>query len=115
MNKKFYGYHGDLDFFKLDKLPEGAKFIGKFKHHVAQEGETTGHMHRIKSDQEFEVYQIEEIVKDETIKRWLYLLNAPAEISHEEHRTHVLEPGIYYQNQENEENAQTGMIQRVVD
>lgn len=107
MSKQFNGHHGDLDFFKLDKLPKSAKFVGKFKSHVAQEGETTGHKHVIKSDYDIEVYQIKD--------RWVYLLNNPAAISHEEHATRTLEPGIYFQDQENEENPWTDMIERVVD
>lgn len=105
--KQFYGHHGDRDFFKIDKLPKGAKFIGKFKKFVDQEGETTGHKHVITSEHEFEVYQIK--------NRWLYLLNAPAEIGHEEHVTRKFEPGIYETEQELEESPQDGIIRRVID
>jgi hypothetical protein len=109
MNNKsnFVGNHGDRDFFQIPKLPKGAKLIGKFKKFVDQEGETTGHQHVLLSAKEFEVYQIQD--------RWIYLLNAPAEISHEEHPTRQFEPGIYETNQENEEDPWLDIIVRVVD
>ena len=93
--KIFIGHHGDIGLFKIDKLPKGSKLVGRFKKFVAQEGETTGHKHVITSKKEFEVYKIKE--------RWVYLLNAPAEISHEEHLTKTIEPGIIFQDQELEE------------
>lgn len=114
--KRFYGMHGDLDFFSINKLPKGAKLIGKFKKFVAQEGETTGHKHTLTSTKEFNVYEIEqEIENGEIVKRWLYLLNAPAEIGHEEHATRILEEGMYFQDQEREESAQDGLVRSVVD
>lgn len=112
----FDGHHGDISFFRANKLPKGAKFHGKFKEFVAQEGETTGHMHRIKSEQEFDVYKlIEAGEKGETIERWVYLLNAPAEISHEEHGTRVIQPGVLEQRQEMEEDPWTDEVIKVVD
>lgn len=104
--RKFIGYHGDVDMFQIDHLPKGAKLIGKFKSYVVQHGES-GHKHTLTSDVEFEVYKIKE--------RWIYLLNAPAELSHEEHRTHEIGVGIFEQDQELEESAQDGMVRPVVD
>ncbi len=107
MSKQFIAHHGDLDFFKISKLPKGAELLAQTDNFVAQEGETTGHMHRIKSDNPFKVYGLGD--------RVMYVLEAPAEISHEEHRTLTFEPGIYEKEQEQEENAQSGLIQRVID
>jgi hypothetical protein len=116
MKKTFVGFHGDIDWFKIDRLPKGAAFVGEFTSHITQEGETTGHMHRVKSAAKFEVYKVKDKTEnDGIVERWIYLLKAPAEVSHEEHRTHVMEPGIYYIDQENEESAQDGLIHRVVD
>lgn len=116
MKKRFIGFHGDLDFFSLGKLPKGAKLVGKTKEHVAQLGTATGHRHLMRSAEEFEVYQIEEKATDgSVVLHFIYVLTAQAEISHEEHRTLVFEPGIYYQDQENEESAQSGLIQPVID
>jgi hypothetical protein len=116
MKRKFVGHHGDLGFFRLNKLPKDAKFITKAHKYIAQEGETTGHKHVITSSQEFDIYEIErQLENGETVKRWLYLLNAPAEIGHEEHVTRTLEPGIYEQDQELEESAQDGLIRQVID
>lgn len=106
-NKKFVGHHGDIGFFRISKVPKTAKLFSKVKSHVAQEGETTGHKHVVSSEYDIEVYKIKD--------RWLYLLNAPAEVSHEEHATRTLEPGIYIQDQENEEDPWKDMIVRVVD
>lgn len=115
-NNKFIGHHGDLDFIQVDELPKGAKKIGTFRTHVAQEGETTGHKHVITSSKEFDLYQFEQKQENgEIIKRWAYLLSAPAEISHEEHAIRVLEPGMYIQDQENEEDPWADLIVRVVD
>jgi hypothetical protein len=116
MKKQFVGNHGDVGFFKLDKLPEGAEFVGKVTRHVAQEGETTGHKHLMTSSAEFDVYKVVEQGADSVvIERWAYLLSAPTEITHEEHPRRVLEPGIYIQEQENEEHPWTDLIVKVVD
>lgn len=103
----FDGHHGDVPFYRLNALPKGAKYIGKFKEFVAQEGETTGHKHVIASDVDFEVYKIKD--------RWLYLLTAPAEISHQEHGNRIIQPGILEQGQENEENPWTDEVVKVDD
>ncbi len=113
--KKFIGFHGDRDWFQIDKLPKGARFVKKTKKHVDAWGETTGHKHLLTSEKEFEVYEYETKEHGETIKRWLYLLSAPAEVSHEEHMTHEFGTGIYFMDQETEESPQDGMIRRVID
>jgi hypothetical protein len=116
MKKKFIAYHGDVDLFEIDRLPKGAKLISKTKRHIAQYGETTGHKHAITSKAEFEVYEIErKDERGELIKYLVYRLTEPAEIAHEEHRTHDLQPGIYFQDQETEESPQDGTVRRVID
>ena len=115
MKKQFIGFHGDRGWFKIDHLPKGAKLVKKTKEHVDAWGETTGHKHLLKSEKEFEVYEYNQKIHGETIKRWVYLLTAPAEVSHEEHLTHDIQPGIYFMDQENEESPQDGMIRKVVD
>lgn len=111
MKKKYYGFHGDLDLFKLDELPKRAKPLTKNKEFVCQQGSATGHSHKLTSDEEFEVFTI----KEKGIEHFIYVLSKEAELSHEEHRTHVLEAGIYYQDQETEESPQDGIVRAVID
>ena len=116
MQDKLPVRHGDLSFHPIDKLPEGAKFIGKVDAHTAGLGETTGHKHVVKSDTKFDVYEIEDKqANGEIIKRWAYLLEAPAVIEHEEHRTIELPAGIYEQKQEIEEDPFTEETHQVID
>lgn len=116
MRKHFIGHHGDIGFFKVDKLPKDAKVVGNFKSFVAQEGETTGHKHVLTSEKEFTVYEMQQKTENgEIVKRWLYLLNAPAEIGHEEHATREIKEGLYFQDQELEESAQDGLVHQVID
>lgn len=115
MKKTFIGYHGDRGWFKIDHLPKSVKFVKKTKEFVDAWGETTGHKHLLKSDTEFSVYEYETKQNGETVKRWLYLLEAPAEVGHEEHFTHDFEAGIYLVDQETEESPQDGLVRKVVD
>lgn len=115
MKKQFVAFHGDRGWFSIDRLPKNAKLIKKTKQFVDAYGETTGHKHLVKSKSEFEVYELETKERGEIIKRYVYLFNAPAEVSHEEHRTHDWKPGIYIVDQEVEESAQDGMVRRVID
>lgn len=108
--------HGDLSFHVLKKLPKGAKFIRKAPMHIAGLGETTGHKHTVKSDVDFELWEIE--VDEGTagrVKHWVYVLDQPATVSHEEHRTIELPAGIYEQKQEIEEDPFTEQQRYVVD
>lgn len=106
MSKKLAFYHGDLDFFKVDKLPKEYKLVGKMKSHSPQSSAVTGHAHNIYSKTEFEVYKA---------KDFAYIFPSQASISHEEHLTEDFEPGIYVLEREQEENPRTGLIMEVVD
>lgn len=108
MNKTFTFFHGDLDFFKVDKLPKGAKKVGTLERHVAQNGTASGHQHLVTSNEPFEVYGYGE-------NGLAYVFEHPAAISHEEHRTHDIEPGIYVVEHEQEENPRDGIVREVVD
>ena len=106
MKKQFYGFHGDLDLFTVDKLQKKYKLIVKTKTHTPQKSPVTGHAHIITSDTEFEVYQAEDFA---------YVFSAPASISHDEHRTIDIEAGTYILAREQEEDPRTGLIMEVVD
>ena len=75
--------HGDVLIQKVEKLPEGAKLL-KGRKELAF-GEVTGHAHRVDLGELFET-------KDGK----LYLrVEKLANLSHEEHKTIALKPGIY--------------------
>lgn len=107
MKKQFAFYHGDLDFFKVDKLPKTAKLVQETRQHIPQHSDSTGHSHIVASEQPFKVYEYQGSV--------LYEFPAPANISHEEHRTEDFEPGIYLLEHEKEESPQDGIIREVID
>jgi hypothetical protein len=106
MQKKFYMYHGDLDFFRVGELPKKYKYVGKLKSHAPQASPVTGHSHTIASDTGFDVYKADDFA---------YVFTAPATISHEEHRTEGFEPGTYVLEREQEEDPRTGLVMAVVD
>lgn len=108
MKKTFTFYHGDLDFFKVSKLPKGAKKTATVNSHVAQNGTATGHQHLVTSDRPFKVYA-------HGGNDLAYVFEHPAQISHEEHRTHDIEPGIYLVEHEQEENPRDGIVREVID
>lgn len=98
MTKKLTFYHGDLDFFQVDKLPKKYTLIGKMKTHSPQNSPVTGHAHTITSDTAFEVYKADDFA---------YVFPGAAAISHEEHRTEDFAPGTYILEREQEENPRT--------
>ena|SRR3990167_1113475 len=75
--------HGDVQLTKVDSLPDEASSLGNRRELAF--GEITGHAHRINVGELFET-------KDGK----LYLkATEGTKVSHEEHKTHLLEPGIY--------------------
>lgn len=108
--------HGDLSFHPIAKLPKAAKLIGQVKSHIAGLGETTGHQHVVKSEQEFDLYEImDRDERGELVKTWFYKLKAPAVVTHEEHKTITLDEGLYVQRQEQEEDPFTEKTRAVID
>jgi hypothetical protein len=82
MTKQVSFGHGDVLFEKIDSLPQG---LVNLNTNVVQEGEHTGHAHRLTSG-EYEVLQ-----HPETKVKYLRVITE-ARISHEEHKTQEL-PG----------------------
>ena len=75
--------HGDVQLVKVDEMPSDVKSLGKRKEIAF--GEVTGHAHRIDIGELFET-------KDGT----LYLkVDKLAKVSHEEHKTKPVAPGVY--------------------
>jgi len=79
---------GDVLFFKMTALPENLK-PKKFKDRVVfAEGEVTGHAHVTALDEFIDVFE------DENSEMWA-VLEKTREVTHEEHGTVTLDPGIY--------------------
>lgn len=82
-----YIQQGDVIFKSIDTLPESAKLDKKFKG-VVQEGEHTGHAHRLHGN-DFAMF-----IDPESLERFLEL-SMPTPIRHEEHKEIILPPGRY--------------------
>lgn len=81
-----YFQHGDVLLFKVDKIPGG---LEKCNHNRVQEGEATGHAHRLYGDG-FTIFE------DPHTKQRNYLrLLKETPIRHEEHKEILLPPGDY--------------------
>ena len=74
---------------------------------VLAEGETTGHKHTIVSPS-MEIRQTED-------GRYYFSTDSPAEVSHEEHKTITLEPGIYRVDRIREKDWFSGAVRRIID
>lgn len=77
--------HGDVLLEKVDALPEVRE---KLPHTILAHGEVTGHSHRIKESAESDLYQAPDAL-------YLHVRGASASVIHEEHKTILLDPGIY--------------------
>lgn len=78
--------HGDVVITKVDSIPADATATNR---KVLAEGEATGHAHRIDVGELFE-----------TKDGGLYLkVSAMTKVSHEEHKTITLNPGVYHVTQ----------------
>ena len=81
--------HGDVLINKINKLPKNLKKIEpRNGRNILADGEVTGHAHAITDIKNSDLFED----KDGT----LYLkCNASVELTHEEHDTQIIEPGIY--------------------
>lgn len=82
---KLRSQQGDVCLRKLKAMPEGERKIVSLKRCVLAHGES-GHSHIVEQD-DAELIQIGE--------RMLLSIKEPAEVVHEEHKTHRLSPGIW--------------------
>ncbi len=81
-----HAFHGDVNFIEIGSIPKEAKRVKKGrKGYVLAEGEVTGHYHAI--DDEVEVYEL---------NGSLYLKNdSKTNVTHQEHDTCTIPPGIW--------------------
>lgn len=85
---------GDILIKQIDKLPENLKIVNKENQFVLAEGEQTGHKHLLVADKL-------EVLQDEK-GRYYFQLKDNATITHEEHKTITILPGIYKVGNEQE-------------
>lgn len=83
MKDNKYG-HGDVRLFEISTLPQG---LEKFETNAVAEGEVTGHAHRLDSNSEV-------LIDRKTSVRYLKVV-APSALTHEEHDTREVPPGLY--------------------
>ena len=100
--------HGDISFHPISNVEgEEINHTGSF---VLAEGETTGHKHVITVERPSDM----RIFKDKEGRFVLELLSE-GQISHEEHKTIKIAPGVYRQNNEREFDWFSLKTQRVID
>lgn len=100
--------HGDIPFHKIEKLPEGLTKSFEGNEYIAAEGETTGHMHRVKCATKIEVYT------DAWGNRFM-VAGKDATISHEEHGTLTIPAGTYSIGKEREYDWFSNATRKVID
>lgn len=92
---------GDVLLIKRDKLPEAAKLKNLEPENnriILLRGEATGHHHSFVADEKVKGYV------GEGERNWLELLE-PAVLEHQEHGPITLEPGIYEQAEQVEDDG----------
>lgn len=99
--------HGDLIFTKVSSLPNGAVKTLTASSLVVQEGEHTGHKHVAVAKRPITEYSAQGV-------RY-FRFDAPAKITHPEHKELTFEPGIYQLTPEREYDYFTEKINEVRD
>lgn len=107
---RFILRHGDLVFSLVEAIPTNAKKIMSGKLNKLALGETTGHSHKLVTDVEVDVYELDGVQ--------YFTLPQDATLSHEEHetiRTITDKPVIYKQWVKNEFDYFSGELRAVRD
>jgi len=99
--------HGDLSFKPIKELPKNLQKVNKNDSFILALGEATGHRHVITAPRL-------EILQD-TNGKYFISLKEKADLSHEEHKTITLLPGIYEMNNEREMDWFSRAVRKVVD
>ena len=99
--------HGDIPLFKVEKAEgEIVEHNGSF---AVALGETTGHRHLVT------VPKLDDMEVRKVDGGYVLTLRAEGTISHEEHGTLVLSPGIYRTGIQRERDAFANFTRRVID
>lgn len=89
--------HGDVSLLPLEKLPDGLRKLETVNNFVVRHGES-GHRHTLTIDKPADV----DIYLDEATGFHVFEVKKAVTISHEEHATLVIEPGIFIEKAEQE-------------
>ena len=100
--------HGDVSFYPTE-LPKTAKLVKKTSEFTFAFGETTGHNHTMVAEPacQFKVMEVD--------GQRYYVIDAPVKLTHPEHKTIILDPGTYIQNQEQEKDWFSLSVRKVID
>lgn len=101
--------HGDVNLFAT-KLPKGAKKVEEVSSKTIAYGETTGHNHTITIDAPDTTFEIYEHNGNRYIA-----LGGRATLTHPEHKTLTIAPGVYVQGQERERDHFAHVTRKVID
>jgi hypothetical protein len=101
----YVGGHGDVRLFKVDALPDG---LDEFETQALAEGEVTGHAHRMQGD------QCQVLIDRKTKTRYLRVVE-PSDLTHEEHHTRTVPPGLYRIGIVREADHIEGLVRKVLD
>ena len=96
--------HGDLLIREIKKLPKNLK---KKAGNILAEGEATGHHHQLVAEK----LQLLEDSKG----RLYFKVEKPSPLTHQEHKTITVEPGVYVVEREREYDYALESIKRVID
>jgi len=108
MNKtKREARQGDISFHTLKELPQDIKEVEQNGTFVLARGEHTGHKHTITAPK-LKIFQ-------DAQGRYVLQVGEAATITHEEHKTITLRPGIWRQEQELERDPFLQRIREVAD
>lgn len=91
MNEQIVFQQGDVVLVKIDSIP---KDLVKVKTDFLQEGEVTGHYHRLHGEG-FQIFAPKGVPYDNDTQRKHLRLVQPASLKHEEHNEIKLPPGDY--------------------
>lgn len=100
--------HGDVDIKQVNELPKGLK---KIKGTTLALGEVTGHHHTLIKERESQSILVFESA--EGIK--YFQVSEPTQLTHQEHDTLVIEPGVYEVKIEQEFDPFADEIRKVQD
>lgn len=100
--------HGDVLLTRVDNLPKG-KEIPHEGEYILAYGEVTGHAHRLTVEQKDGM----KILQSNGI--FYISLTIPAPLTHEEHKTIEVQPGIYRIGQEREYDYCSMEMRRIAD
>lgn len=97
--------HGDLLIREIKELPKDLK---KLEHTTLALGEATGHHHTLIKTKGVQVYENEQLLK-------FFVVKEPTDLTHQEHKTIVIEPAKYEVIIEREFDPFSDLIRQVKD